>query len=136
MRSKLISLTPPGVIHIPSNNHVITPVGGETIYDGEHAIIKVIPDFLTASSHFPILLKYVFKREQFNHNVLILNLLLKSILYGYEPMCSGGVTGGCTNWEWDVWVAREGLVTCITTVERSPRAEIGNGLFSGKTEGF
>ena len=27
MRIKLISLTPPGVIHIPSNNHVITPVG-------------------------------------------------------------------------------------------------------------
>ena len=44
MRIKLISLTPPGVIHIPSNNHVITSVGGETIYDGEPAIIKVIPD--------------------------------------------------------------------------------------------
>ena len=44
MRIKLISLTPPGVIHIPSNNHIITSVGGETIYDGEPAIIKVIPD--------------------------------------------------------------------------------------------
>ena len=39
-------------------------------------------------------------------------------------------------WEWDVWVAREELVTCITAVERSPRAGIGNELFSGKTEGF
>ena len=39
-------------------------------------------------------------------------------------------------WEWDVWVAREELVTCITVVERLPRAGIGNGLFSGKTEGF
>ena len=87
--------------------------------------------FLTASSHFPVLQKYVFKREQFNHNVLIFNLLLKSILYGYEPMCSGGVTGGCT--DWDVWVAREELVTCITTVECSPRAEIENGWFFGKT---
>ena len=29
-------------------------------------------------------------------------------------------------WEWDIWVAREELVTCITAVERSPRAEIGN----------
>ena len=36
-------------------------------------------------------------------------------------------------WEWDVWVAREELVTCITAVERSPHAGIGNGLFSGKT---
>ena len=80
-RIKLISLTPPGVIHIPSNNHVITPVGGETIYDGEHAINKVIPDFLTASSHFPILLKYVFKRKQFNHNVLIFNILLEYFIW-------------------------------------------------------
>ena len=36
-------------------------------------------------------------------------------------------------WEWDVWVAREELVTCITAVECSPHAGIGNGLFSGKT---
>ena len=39
-------------------------------------------------------------------------------------------------WEWDVWVAREEIVTCITVVERSPCAGIGNELFSGKTEGF
>ena len=32
MRIKLISLTPPGVIHIPYNNHVITPVGGVRLF--------------------------------------------------------------------------------------------------------
>ena len=39
-------------------------------------------------------------------------------------------------WEWDIWVAREELVTSLPWLNVRHVQKLGTGLFSGKTEGF